>query len=301
MAKITKERLTIANSPKRRPYAAHFSLVLEKTTKFQIGGECTFLLDRDIVVRVKPTVEDPSSQDPQTWEVFIEGFSTAGQAENEGLKIVLGFLWAAVKGHYAVRLSYKTPLPCEVYLRTERHGLRLSGQATLVVTKGIGNIVAPVNDIAKSNTQIDSKLLLAMELFTSARLETTERSKYLGLVSSLEPLAAQSKYENAQLERLIRDAIATLDKIDIATEQKSSIKGRIESLRQESISSAIRNLVSNLLAGDTNAIETIEEAYRIRSKILHEGSTDADLTEKGQQVEEVVRRIIQKRIEIFSQ
>ncbi len=299
MARIIQERLTIANSPLRRPYAARFSLLLEKTTRFQIDGECTFLLDRNIVVRVKPAKEDSSKQDQQEWEVSIEGFSTAGQAETEGLRIVLGFLWAAVNGHYAVRLSYKTPLPCEVYMRTESHGLRFFGHATVTVTKGIGNVVAPVNAIARSDAQVDSKLLLAMELFTSARLETTERSKYLGLVSSLEPLAIQSKYDNAQLEGLIRDAIAALDKIDLGPEQKSSIRGRIENLHQESISSAIKRLVTSLLPGDANAIEIIEEAYKIRSKMLHEGSTDADLKEKGQQVEEVIRNVIQKKVGEF--
>ena len=297
MAKTRQERLVIANSPKRRPYAARFSLVLEKTIKFQIDGECTFLVDRNIIVRVKPATEDATNRDQQTWDISIEGFTTAGQAESEGLRIVLGFLWAAVKGHYAVRLSYKTPLPCEVYLRTEGHGVRLFGQATLTISKGIGNIVGPVNAIAKSDAQIDSKLLLAMELFTSARLETTERSKYLGLISSLEPLAIQGKYGNAQLEQLIREALETLNKIELDTEAKASIRGRIEGLRQESISSSIKNLVRTLLPEDTDAIEIIEDAYRIRSKMLHEGSTDADLKEKGQQVEDVIRKVIQKRID----
>jgi len=299
MRYVTTERAVIANSPQRRPYGARFSLQLEPSTRFQIDAETTFLLERDIVVRVAPGRTAASEGSSQSWNVYVEGFATAGEAEKEGQRVVLGFLWAAVFGRFAVRLSYRTPLPCEVYLRTESHGMTLSGEATLIVTKGIGNIVAPVGAVAKSRIDIEPKLLLALELFTSARLETTERSKYIGLVSSLEPLAFQGRYDDPEIERIIEEAISRLDRCNLPDKDRASIRGRIEGLRQESVSAAIRHLVRDLMADDQHALDTIEEAYSIRSKILHEGSTDADLAAKGQEVETIIRSLLERKMQQY--
>jgi hypothetical protein len=68
--------------------------------------------------------------------------------------------------------------------------------------------------------------------------------------------------------------------------------GRVDSLNTESISSAIRRLVEDTIPNDREALEVIKEAYSLRSRILHNGSTDADLNERSRDVEAVIRRII---------
>jgi len=191
MRHSSKERKLISDSPQRRPYGARFAFMLESQTRFLIDAECSFLVDKDMIVGISPSEGSPPSNVSQIWNVHLEGFSTAGEAEREGLRTVLGFLWIAVVGGFAIRLSYQTPLPCEVYNRTTRGGILVSGRMTAVLGKAASSIVAPLNSVIRSKTEINPRLLLAMELFTSARLETTERARFVAIVSSLEPLAFQ--------------------------------------------------------------------------------------------------------------
>jgi hypothetical protein len=65
-------------------------------------------------------------------------------------------------------------------------------------------------------------------------------------------------------------------------------------------SKAIRRLISDKLHGDADALATIDEAYNIRSRILHDGATDADLEMKGREVEAVVRRVFEQAVADFA-
>lgn len=301
MAKRESEREIIVNSTKRRPYGAKLSLLLEKRTEFSIEGESVLLVSPEIVVRMAPQEADEEGKKQQQWNIFVEGFSTAGEAEQAGLKIALGFLWAAVRGRYSIRLIYHTPLPCTVYDRTQRRGLILTGHATLTVRKGIGGIVDPLNSVISSPRPIDQKLLLATELFVSASLETTERARFIGLVSSLEPLAEQQKYESKEIADLIKTFKDHLRNSQIDNGVRESLSGQIDQLKIESVSRAIKRLINETLPHNTAAVEVIEEAYSLRSKILHEGSTDADLELKSREVEDVVRQILEAKIKEYLQ
>jgi hypothetical protein len=137
---------------------------------------------------------------------------------------------------------------------------------------------------------------MAIEIFAAARLETTERAKFVGIVSALEPIAVQERHENEELKSLLENFKKKLDNSGLDPSLKASLRGRIEQLTLESVSHAIRRLVKESLPEDSDAVEIIEEAYNLRSKILHEGSTDADLQEKSRKVEETIRKILDVRI-----
>ncbi|KJV05375.1 hypothetical protein [Methylocucumis oryzae] len=77
---------------------------------------------------------------------------------------------------------------------------------------------------------------------------------------------------------------------------RCSLIGRIDQLKRESIARAIQKLVSNCLPGDIESLKIIKDAYNIRSTVLHDGSTDADLREKSNQVEEVIRKVFESLI-----
>jgi hypothetical protein len=294
------ERQIILASPKRRPYGARLSLLLEKHVKFPMKGECVLLVSPEIIVRMSPRGNDQEDKFEQHWDIFVEGFPTAGEAEQAGLKIALGFLCAAISGRYAVRLIYHTPLPCVVYDRTQQKGFSARGTLLCSLIKSVSNIVDPLNKIISCQLPIDQKLLLACELFAAARLETTERTRFVGIVSSLEPLAIQQKYnENTELIALISDFKESINNSMINGKLKVSLIGRIEQLKTESISMAIKRLVEETVPNDPGAAEMIEEAYNLRSKILHEGSTDADLELKRREVENVVRQIFEARVKQY--
>jgi hypothetical protein len=83
-----------------------------------------------------------------------------------------------------------------------------------------------------------------------------------------------------------------IKELGLPTPIESSLLGRLDNLSSESVLSAIRRAVIECLPGDANALEIVEEAYNLRSRILHDGTTDADLNQKSQEVEAVIRRVI---------
>lgn len=297
--KKEREQEIITISPNRRPYGVRLALLLETGTKFNIGGDCVLLTSQGYIVRLIPNTTEPDLlrlPNHQCWDILVEGFSTAGEAEQVGLKVALGLLWGAVSRQFAARLLYATPLPCSVYDRTKSKGLTFSGHATIEVGLGLAGIVEPLESIISSKSPADLKLLIAIELFTSSRLETTARSRFVGMVSSLEPLADQQKYENPDLDKLISSFQDQLNNSAIPADINNILKNKIDSLRMESISAAIRRLVRQLLPNEPESSEIIDEAYNIRSRILHNGATDSDLELKGREIEVVIRSIFDELI-----
>jgi hypothetical protein len=69
-----------------------------------------------------------------------------------------------------------------------------------------------INEIfSDDNIEVEEKLLVSMELFTSAKLETTDRAKFVGLVSAFEPLAQSEAYGNPELEKLVDNFLNQLN------------------------------------------------------------------------------------------
>jgi hypothetical protein len=229
----------------------------------------------------------------------VEGFATAAEAEQKGLKLSLALLWEAVSRKHPLRLDYHTPRPCMVYDRTQESGSGCMATASATVIMNSSKMVELVNQIFSANIDVDEKLLVSMELFASARLETTERARFVGLVSSLEPLAQSEAYENAELKELVDSFVAQLNKTTSIPENiKSSLNGRINGLKKESISQAIRRLVKDHFPENPDAVSTVEEAYNIRSKILHDGAFDADLEQKSNEIEDIIRQIYSRILKL---
>lgn len=297
MSKNTsKETKMIVESIRRRPYGAKLSVLLDDSTRMMLHGEACLLTDTDYIVKVHPAelrrTDESSASGFQAWEIFVEGFATAGEAEKKGLEVAFGILWGAVSENYSVRLKYRTPLPCVVYDRTRQgSGISVGLSATIILGKPLASIATAIDEGLSSKEKGNEKLLLAMELFASARQESTERSRFIGLVSSLEPLSEQEHY-STDLSAVIEQFKGQIKALHLPPRIEKSLMGRTDTLTTESVSSAIRRLVKGTLPDDNEALQVITEAYNLRSRILHDGTTDADLNEKSRAVEAVVRRII---------
>lgn len=238
------------------------------------------------------------SEKPQKLDVYVEGFATAGEAEQKGLKLSLALLWAAVSRKHPLRLDYHTPRPCMVYDRTQESGSGCMATASATVVRNSSKMVELVNQIFSANIDVDEKLLVSMELFASARLETTERARFVGLVSSLEPLAQSEAYGNPELEKLVDNFVNQLNNTSIPDNIKQSLKDRIGYLKKESISQAIQRIVQESIPANENeeAVSIIKEAYKIRSKILHEGARYTDFDQKSNEIENIIRQIYSHRL-----
>lgn len=299
--KTHKEINIISNSPKRRPYASKITIVLEEGFEYGFDGETCLLLDGDFLVRIKPETEKTKHDKKNLQQItaIIEGFNTARKAEEMGLRLTLALLWTAISKKWHLKLNYHTPQPCLVFDRTQsRDGIRLSGRAYISVRTNANEVIKLINEIISKHNKFDQRLLISMELFTSARLESTDRAKFIGLVSSLEPLAIQEKFNNQELDELISSFISGINDINSLTDNvKDSIGGRALSLAEESILQSILRFVKEYFPQKPEIIRIVKEAYNIRSSILHDGTFDADLDEKGNELEEIIRYIYSQILE----
>lgn len=210
----------------------------------------------------RPYVVSIKPNSSQNFIATVEGFPTAGEAERAGLRLSMALLWAAISRKWPLKLEYHTPQPCMVYDRTQNYGGGFS-------------------------------------FFASARLETTERSKFIGLVSALEPLATLENFDNTELDDIVSSFVSEIDKAESIPESvKSSVRSRANYLKSESISQAITRFVSSHFDNQQDVLEIVRDAYNTRSRILHEGVYDADLDEKGNKLEDIIRQIYSKILDI---
>ena len=296
--KRSDNRLIIHDSTNQLPYGAQVGVILDETDNFNFAGEASLLLDdKQSIVRVVPCREKIcyKGRISQKLDLYVEWFATVEEAEEKKSKLLLALLWAAISRKHPLLLDYQTSL---IYDRTHQHGGTIGGvSAQLHVKMSSCRLVELVNQIfSDENIEVEEKLLVSMELFTSAKLETSDRAKFVGLVSALEPLAQPEHYANQELEKLVNSFVKQLTDTSIPDNIKRSVEGRIRALKKESISQAIQRIVQESLPANEKAVSIIKDAYNIRSTILHDGSTDADLEQKSNEIENIIRQIYSHRL-----
>lgn len=226
----------------------------------------------------------------------VEGrhFQTASEAESQGLRVALGILWFAVTKRCPLSFSYGGALPIVVISSTSL-SLSAFGMASLIMSSSRNMIVDEVNRFLSSSARPDESTRLALELYVAAKLETSKRARFVSMVSALEPLIRPQKLNNPVIDCVIDAAIAKAKAAHSADEPLyRSFIGRLEALRRESVSAALRRYVRATLPDDAAVHHALERAYDLRSKVLHDGATldcpDADL----EFVDEALRRLFAK-------
>ena len=296
MPQSLSKREFIVRKKEKKPYGA--KLEFELLSKLDVKGPCTLLIGDDIIVRLRPARVKDESDQQKRWHLEVEGFVTAGKAESTGLKITFGLLWWAISRKMSVRLIYNTPLPCQVFDRTQGGGGAISAFGITVTPGNAANrMVEEVEQALMTEIDPNSNLLVSMELFNAAAHETTERAKFVMMMSSVEPLIEQvdltgnSDYGNALqdtvdgIKQLVKDAEDLPDSI------RDSLLGQVSNLKRESIGQGLRRLCDEYLSDSKEAYKLLKECYNIRSQIVHEGGTDNYLTERTQELKEILRRL----------
>lgn len=288
------ERKIIADHPIRRPYASRIKFQLEQGG-FEFPKSCTIFAANGALIELN-VVEGEGVDVARTVSMSVSGFSSASTAESQGLKLSASILWAAISRRVPLRLNYHTPYPSIVFDRTQQRGGGSSFSATGYSYSRFSGFVDKMQEIFDSQTDVDINLLISMELFTSARLEATERTRFLGLVSSLEPMATQEPYGDV-VTNLIDQYLSMLHETSVPEDVRNSLRGSIQRLKNESVGFSIKKLVRNSFPGDDKAITLVSHAYDVRSKILHNGQVDDDLEFITNELEGLVRRLIAHRLD----
>ena len=100
---MNNNRRIIQARPNRRPYGSQVGIVLGEGNQFGFEGDSSLLVGKDVIVRLKPRKEQEGRYEVQKFDAFVEGFSTAGEAESAGLKFAASILWVAISMNCPLR------------------------------------------------------------------------------------------------------------------------------------------------------------------------------------------------------
>jgi len=290
------ERAIIVGQPNKRPYGVAVRIHLQTGGAIGNVENASVPLSTGAFLTIAPARTAPW-EGGKKFVVTLEGFPTAAAAEAAGRRLVQALLWMSISTDYPLRLEYQSYKPAAVFERNRSDGVRLEAFGELCFAPEV--VLGELHDAFGDLQEPDEKLLLSMEIFCAARMESSQRAVFLSVVSALEPLAVEAEYGEPIL-KFVTNSVAQLKASDeIPDEHRQSLECRLLQLRRESIRQALKRLVREVLPDDPEAVGVIDDAYALRSQIVHTGSPadlDVDLEHEVKVVSAVIRRIYAKRL-----
>lgn len=288
---LEERRLILAND-ERRKYGTRLTFQVQRAAYIGDLENVTLLVEDGTIATTSPgrTLEWEGGR---RYDVELKGFPTAKEAEDAGMRAAQALLLTAVSMNFGLRLNYHSHEPPTVFDRTVSIGITGFGEAYSAWPQD-----AVLDELMKAMRVPlkDRRLLLSMELFVSAALESNDRAKFVMAVSALEPLAVQQDL-GPEVATLVERFCEILDADKhVPSEIRSSVRGRILRLKEESVRQALRRLCNKWFPGEPTVWQRLDRAYALRSEMLHEGrASDLDLllVEETQAVSSILRRIYQ--------
>ena len=289
-----EERAIIFNQPNKRPYGVKVFLHVKSAGTFgfiEETSQACVSLHSGAFLTIRPAQTAPL-EGGKKFVVAIEGFSKAAASEAAGRRLVQALLWMAVSLDTPLRLEYSSHEPATVFERNRSGGPSVSCYLRAIDAPNL--IFGEIQDAYRDLPEPDERVLLSMEIFCGPVLESSQRSIFLSRVSALEPLAKAESLGDS-VNAFVDDCINCLEtKESIPPVIKKSLNGRLQFLRQESIRQALRRLTREALPNHHDAPKIIDEAYELRSKIIHNGvpaNLDIDLEFETRRVSKIIRLI----------
>ena len=172
-----------------------------------------------------------------------------------------------------------------------------TGSATVITGLGANNFVQGIAEAISfphlEKIQGDSKLQLAIELYSSFFFEQSTEAKFIKLVTVLEALTPGYNALGVS-ESAINDAKNNIKAQRNQHKQDSEewkeldqLLSRLGQLKQKSIGVSLRIYVSKVidenpaLGEKSDVINKLKDLYNHRSKLLHEGSSDKNAIQEG--------------------
>jgi hypothetical protein len=285
-----ENRSIILNMKDKRPYGARAVIHLQSLGDVgDISDGVGVSLADGTFLTVKPSRKLPSEPGVK-FSIESEGFATAASAEAAGRRLVGAVLWSSISCGFPVRLDYKTHEPANVFDRRVRRGV--SVLADLTAFRPFSLVANEWHTLLDSERVPDAGLLLAMEIYSSAALESSSRARFLALVSALEPLASAAPL-GEDVSTFVDECEAILSKTGIDSKLRQSLSTRLAFLRNESIGQAIRRLVKTHFPRNRGIATQVIRAYDLRSSLVHSGRThpDVDLDYEARRTAPIIREL----------
>lgn len=290
------ERSKIVSRPEKRRWGT--KLVFQVLSKGFLGNleHVTILLDDGAYVTLAPE-RQASWEGGQRFSLTLEGFPTASQAEEHGRRLVQGLLWISISLNFGVRLNYHTHEPTTAYDRLVSPGSSMWAEATTSFPPNW--VIDRLRAAYMLPKLVEPPLLLSMEIFCSSHLEASDRAIFLSTVSALEPLANAARL-GPVVDAFIDGCLALIENHnEIQPEYLQSIQGRLNDLRKESIRQALKRLIIAKLPDDVSAPKIIDDAYNLRSHLIHSGipdDLDVDFSAETRKVSSIIRQLYAKEL-----
>lgn len=109
----------------------------------------------------------------------------------------------------------------------------------------------------------------AYDLYISSHFESSQTARFLTQITCIECLAIDSR-RNEDEVKAIDELISKVSEIDASTETVNRLKNQLGQMKRKPISATCYDLVESRLGRED--AERFKELYRIRSKIIHNGS-----------------------------
>lgn len=286
-----EERAIIVGQPNKRPYGVKVRVHLQTAGALGYVEDICVTLNTGAFLTINP-MRTAHWEGGKKFLVTLEGFPTAASAEAAGRRLVQALLWMAVSTDAPLRLEYLSYEPASVFERNHSTGATCHAYGEVGFSPVL--VFGELHDAYAFLADPDEKLLLALEIFCAARLESSQRAIFLALVSALEPLACEVSL-GEEVNSFVNACITGLKASnDIAPDLRASLEGRLYQLRRESIRQALKRLAKETLPNQPDAVEAIDEAYSLRSQIIHSGvpdDLDIDLERESRLISSIIRRM----------
>jgi len=149
----------------------------------------------------------------------------------------------------------------------------------------------------------DERLSLAIDLYASSLWETSRRARVVSLATALEALIKPERVSQAasdQIDQLLNAFDSARDCLAEDQKQRSesdSIRSRLASLKNESISERLRRLAvahaSDIGVTTEQARHKMVSAYGVRSKLVHDGNApEAEIEDAAAWLDKAVPAIL---------
>lgn len=286
------ERKLILRRDERRRYGVRIRFQVENSDSISDLTQVTLLNKDGSMAEIKPGNFSGNS-DGVGYEIELVGYPTASEAEKAGLKVAQALLFCAISLNFGLRLIYKSQEPPYVFDRTLSPRMQSSFAVRTIWRQ---DVFLEEFDYALEAEAFDRRLLLSMELFSSAMLEANDRTRFIMIVSALEPLSEQQK-----LDTNVRSAIDRILNIFDAEEQidpdlKNSLRNRLAGLKRESVRQGLKRMAEKWFPTNEEAWKSLDRAYALRSELLHSGrpkDLDVLLSEEIVNISKYLRSIYQ--------
>lgn len=143
------------------------------------------------------------------------------------------------------------------------------GGASVIMGFPSKKFIEEFKNVYKTNQNLNDKQTLSLELYNMSYFETSQRARFITLISAIECLCDRERRSDNAFKHI--ESLAEMTrKSNLATNEKKSFLNNISNLKTESISESCKKLVKTCLGVEYEA--EFNKYYKIRSQMSHKGT-----------------------------